>query len=111
MDMDGNHKMDWFFNEYVYGTAFPNYHLDYSFDQPQNGTVNMKLKIVQSGVDDSFKMSVPVYLELADGRVVWLGGVRMVGNKTFEQTLPIKVGDQAPKRVMLNYNYDVLGAF
>ena len=25
MDFDGNHKMDWFFNEYVYGTQLPSY--------------------------------------------------------------------------------------
>ncbi|HLJ42317.1 MAG TPA: M1 family aminopeptidase, partial [Candidatus Acidoferrales bacterium] len=30
MDMDGNHRMDWFFNEYVYGTGIAQYHLDYS---------------------------------------------------------------------------------
>ncbi len=111
MDLDQNHKMDWFFNEYVYGTALPTYHLDYSFDQPQNGSVNMKVKIVQSNVDPSFRMSVPIYMELADGRIVRLGAVGMAGNYTFDQTIPIKVGNQSPKRVMLNYNYDVLGAF
>jgi Peptidase family M1 domain len=25
MDLDGNHKMDWFFNQYVYGTGIPHY--------------------------------------------------------------------------------------
>ena len=30
MDLDGNHKLDWFFNEYVYGTQLPNYKFDYS---------------------------------------------------------------------------------
>lgn len=109
MDLDGNHKMDWFFNEYVYGTAFPSYQVGYSFDPPQNGSVNMHLRIVQSGVDDSFKMSVPVYLELANGSIARLGAVGMAGNKTFEQTIPIKVGQQVPKRVVLAYNYDVLG--
>ena len=32
MDMEGNHKMDWFFNEYVYGTQLPAYKMDSSFD-------------------------------------------------------------------------------
>lgn len=27
MDPDGNQKMDWFFNEYVYGTGMPQYSL------------------------------------------------------------------------------------
>jgi hypothetical protein len=111
MDLDRNHKMDWFFNEYVYGTAFPIYHSGYSFDQAQDGTVNIRLKIVQSGVDDNFKMSVPVYLELADGHVVPLGAVGMAGNYTFDQTIAVKLGQQIPKRIILAYNYDVLGSF
>jgi len=32
MDMDGNGKMNWFFNEWVYGTQIPNYKLDYRFE-------------------------------------------------------------------------------
>jgi hypothetical protein len=28
MDLDHNHKMDWFFNEYVYGTDLPQYHFE-----------------------------------------------------------------------------------
>jgi hypothetical protein len=35
MDLDHNHKMDWFFQPYVYGTALPNYNLTYSFDNGQ----------------------------------------------------------------------------
>ena len=31
MDLDGNHRMDWFFNEYVYGTALPSYTMQYAF--------------------------------------------------------------------------------
>jgi len=32
MDLEGNHKMDWFFNEYVYGTQVPSYQISSSFD-------------------------------------------------------------------------------
>ena len=28
MDLDGSHRMDWFFNQYVYGTDLPSYHFD-----------------------------------------------------------------------------------
>lgn len=27
MDLEGNHKLDWFFDEYVYGTALPTHKL------------------------------------------------------------------------------------
>jgi len=47
MDLAGNHKMDWFSNEYVYGTALP-YKLDYNFDKSADGDVVFALKITQS---------------------------------------------------------------
>ena len=109
MDLDNNKKMDWFFNEYVFGTAFPNYKFDYSFEPMQGGTT-LKFKLSQSNVDDNFRMPLPIYLELADGRIVRMGTIPVFGNKTVEQTVPLN-GIQAPKRAMLSYNYDVLGAF
>ncbi len=73
MDLDGNHRLDWFFDEYVYGTALPTYKIEYKFDKDANGEVMFGFKVTQSGVDEKFKMIVPIYLELADGRVVNLG--------------------------------------
>src|ERR1700745_506162 len=69
MDLEGNHKMDWFFNEYVYGTSLPAYRVDASFDIGPDGDVVMDLKTTQSNVNDSFLMLVPIYLELADGNM------------------------------------------
>ena len=107
MDLDGNRRMDWFFNEYVYGTALPAYSFDSSFDT-QNGTTVFKFKLSQSNVTPNFKMIVPIYLELSDGRIVRLGGARMVGNTSVEQSVPLAQVKQAPKRAMVNYYYDVL---
>jgi hypothetical protein len=110
MDLDGNHRMDWFFNEYVYGTALPSYKLDYSFDKDASGNVVFSFKLSQSGVDDKFQMLVPIYLELADGRSVRLGAARISGTSSVEQKVPLKGVTTAPKRAMVNYNYDVLAA-
>jgi hypothetical protein len=110
MDLEGNHRMDWFFNEYVNGTALPSYRIDYRFDKDANGDVIFGFKIAQSGVDDKFRMLVPIYLELADGRMVNLGRARLVGNSSAEQKVPLKGLKDAPKRAVLNYNYDVLAS-
>src|SRR6185369_15127985 len=69
MDLGDKHKMDWFFDEYVYGTSLPNYKLDYSFEKNSDGDVVVGMKLTQSNVEDGFRMLVPIYLELADGRV------------------------------------------
>ena len=53
-------------------------------------------------------MLVPIYLELPDGRMVYLGRARLFGNTTASQKVPLSGLKEPPKRAVLNYNYDVL---
>jgi hypothetical protein len=110
MDLEGNHRLDWFFNEYVYGTALPTYKFDSSFDKDANGDVVFGFKVTQSGVDDKFRMLVPIYLELSDGHTVNLGRARLTGNTTVDQKIPLKGLKDMPKRALVNYNDDVLAS-
>jgi len=110
MDMEGNGRMDWFFNEYVYGTQLPTYRADASFDIGPDGDVVMNLTLSQSGVDDKFRMPVPVYLEMADGNMFFLGRARMVGNNSIQQKIPLKGLKTKPHRVAVNYYDDVLAS-
>jgi hypothetical protein len=105
MDLDGNGKMDWFFNQWVYGTAIPNYKLEYKLEPAEGGKTLLVGKVTQSGVDGSFKMRVPVYLDLGGGQIRRLGVVTLYGNSSqdFRVQLPIK-----PKRVLLCAYEDVL---
>jgi Peptidase family M1 domain len=107
MDLDGNHRMDWFFNEYVYGTDLPNYHFESQIALNGDAT-SLHLKLTQSGVPQSFRMVVPIYVELANGNVVHLGSVMIVGSMTTEQTVQLPKPPSPAKRVMINYFYDVL---
>jgi aminopeptidase N len=108
MNLEGNGRMDWFFNEYVYGTALPSYKFEYTFDTGADGDVVFGFKVTQSGVDDKFRMLVPVYLELADGRIVNVGRARLAGNTTVEEKVPFKGLKDKPRRALINYNEDVL---
>src|SRR5271157_1969022 len=110
MDLEGNHRMDWFFNEYVYGTQLPSYKSDSSFDIGPDGDVVMSLKVTQSGVDDKFRMLVPLYLELADGNMFFLGRARMTGNTSIDQKIPLKGLKTKPRRAVVNYYDDVLAS-
>ena len=107
MDLDGNQRMDWFFNEYVYGTSLPNYHFETQVTPDGDNTV-LHYKLTQSSVTDSFKNAVPIYLELADGRVLKLGGVMVAGNASAEQTIKLPKLPSPIKKVSVNYYYDVL---
>jgi hypothetical protein len=104
MDIDKNGKMDWFFDQWVYGKEVPAYKLEYKVDNA-NGKYILSGKITQSGVSDNFAMIVPLYLDLGNG---WIsaGSVTIVGNKSFDLgniTLP-----QNPKRVAICALNDVL---
>ena len=107
MDLDGNHRMDWFFNEYVYGTDLPAYHFEGDVT-PNGETLALHFKLSQSGVPPGFKASVPVYLELADAKVVKVGFLGMRGAETKEQTVQLHKPPVAVKKVLINYYYDVL---
>jgi aminopeptidase N len=109
MKQFGNGNMDWFFNEYVYGTALPTYALETAnFETDATGTVVLDLKVRQSGVTDSFRMLVPIYLELADGNIFFLGRGRIIGNSVLEQKIPLKGLKEKPRRALINYYDDIL---
>jgi aminopeptidase N len=107
MDLEGNHRMDWFFNEYVYGTELPAYHFE--GDVTSNGDANsLHLKLTQSGVGPKFIMLVPIYLELTDGRLIRIGTIHVTGSTTLDQTVSLPKLPAPVKRVTISYMYDVL---
>ena len=109
MDLDHNGKLDWFFNEYVYGTALPSYNRSFDLKPNEKGTL-LHFKLTQGTVDSSFKMLVPVYSELNDGSVIKIGSAAMVGSTTIEQDAQLPPTASTVKRVMVNYYYDVLSS-
>src|SRR5713226_3368284 len=102
MDIDGNGRMDWFFNEYVYGTEMPSYRFEY-----QLGADGMTLsgRVTQSGVSKDFEMLIPVYIDLGKG---WarLGQARLIGDSSFDLK-DVKL-PQAAKRAAICAYDDVL---
>jgi len=108
MQRIGSGKMDWFFNEYVYGTALPTYKTESSFEKNGSGDAVLSVKVTQSGVDGNFRMLVPIYLELADGRMASIGRVLLVGNTSEEGKIPLTGVKDTPRRAMVNYYDDVL---
>ena len=61
-------------------------------------------------MDEKFRMPVPIYLDFGldfgGGKILRVGAVQAVGNTTVSLT---GIAER-PKRVLLNYNYDILSA-
>ena len=107
LDLEGNHRLDWFFNEYVYGTDLPHYEITSTF-QKQGDATSVHVVVNQSKVPDSFVMLVPIYLESQDGKVFQIGKVRIHGTASVDATINLGKLPFTPKRLLVNYNYDVL---
>jgi hypothetical protein len=104
MDLDKNGRMDWFFNQWVYGTEIPAYRVAYQIGAAE-GKTTLTVHVTQSGVSNGFRMLVPIYADFGKG---WtrLGAAKMTGNGTIDiPNIPLP---QAPKRVTLCALSDVL---
>lgn len=102
MDLDHNHRMDWFFNQYVYGTGVPHYAFRYGARE-MDGKFTVVGTLTQTGVPDGWKDIVPIYVHLP-GRDVRAGWVPITGKTTpVKFVLPVKV-----EKVSINDDDDML---
>lgn len=96
MDAGGDGTLDWFFNEWVFGTGIPAYALDYEIEAGDDGTWALRGDVRElTGID--FTMPLPVYVRVA-GRLDYVGDVVASGRSTgFEFVL-----DDRPAEVRLD---------
>jgi hypothetical protein len=59
--------MDWFFNEWVNGTAVPTYTLSWHAEPMPDKRYALHIRVRQEDVPEDFVMPVPLRIELADG--------------------------------------------
>jgi Peptidase family M1 domain len=105
MDLRGDHKMDWFFDQWVRGTLLPRYAIDYQLTRGEDGKPMAKLRIKQSQVNDDFVMLVPVYAQYGE-KFQRLGQVRIKGNtETPVISIPLP---ERPKKLLLCAMHDIL---
>jgi hypothetical protein len=98
MDLEHNHKLDWFFNEWVYDTGIPEYTLKTDVLALANGQYIVQGTITQSNIPEDFEMPVRVLALYAGNKRTTLGQV-VVGSAGahFKFTAPRK-----PLRVMID---------
>jgi hypothetical protein len=104
LDLQKNGRLDWFFDEWVYGTQVPRYQFKYDLQPAGGGRFRVRAEITQSEVDDHFAMFVPVFADFGKG-MVRLAQVEIVGNST--RTVDL-IMDRQPKKVALNTFKDIL---
>jgi hypothetical protein len=107
MDLAGNRRLDYFFEQWVYGTDIPRLGSSLQVTDVGGGRYRVGGAVEQVEIPAGFQTLVPVYLEFADDRIQKLGTVHLNGparqNLNVEIQLP-----QRPRRVILNGRNDVL---
>jgi hypothetical protein len=103
MDLDGNHKMDWFFNQYVYGTGEPQYAFHATTEITADGKTHIKGEIARTGVPDAWKDAIPLYAHIGD-RTIKMGLISVShASEPFDFAIPGKID-----RVSINDYEDLL---
>ena len=104
MDVDGNGKMDWFFDSWVYGSGIPHYEFSYAVNPAaQQGQFVLQGVLRQSRVPENFRMIVPIFVRV-DDRMTRLGWIPLVqAEKSFEVLLQFR-----PDKVTINEWEDAL---
>jgi len=108
MDLQHDGKLDWFFDEYVYGTELPHYAVTSDFAVDADGATSAHVKLTQSNVSDKFVMRIPLYLQMANGNTARFSNVVVHGSSTLEHVFPLGKLPSPAKTVLVNYNADVL---
>jgi hypothetical protein len=103
MDLDGNHKMDWFFNQYVYGMGIPQYEFHVSLEPTADGKTHVKGQITRGGIPEPWKDVVALYAHLGD-KTVRIG---TMGVTQANQPIDVTVGGKFD-RLTINDNEDLL---
>jgi hypothetical protein len=108
MDLKGDGKLDWFFDEYVYGTELPHYAVTSEFSVDADGATSVHVKLTQSNVSEKFVMRVPLYLQMQNGTTTRIANLVLHGSNSIDHTFVLGKLPSPGKTILVNYNADVL---
>ncbi|MFW6175804.1 MAG: M1 family metallopeptidase [Acidobacteriota bacterium] len=93
----------WFFDQWVYGTAIPTYSWDWDVERGEEGQDVLALTVRQEGVPEGFRMPVPVKVNFGRGQEGQAVVLIDEPEETFRLPMPAR-----PRNVELNPDHAVL---
>lgn len=107
LNVTGDGKVGWFFNQWVYGTEIPVLKSDLKAQKLEGDQYKVTGSVSVSGVSDGFKVLVPLYADLGKGRLVSFGRVPFSGSSSRQIEVTVRLPDR-PKRLLVNARLEVL---
>jgi aminopeptidase N len=103
MDLEGTHRMNWFFEQWVRETGIPRYKVEFQV-KPRGSEFQVTGKLVQRNVEGVFTASVPLYAAHTGGKPERLGNVVTTGSETrFHFTTRVR-----PTRILIDPHLTLL---
>jgi hypothetical protein len=100
-------KVNWFFNQWVYGTAIPRYSSKLTVSDAGGGKYRISGTITQSEVPNDFAVVMPLYLQFDKQTVIRFGATALIGNATKDLNVELAL-PRKPQAALINVNHDVL---
>src|SRR5688572_6996579 len=107
MNLAGDNRLDYFFNQWVYGTDIPALGAKLEATDVGGGKYRISGTITQAGVPADFRTRVPIYLDFGSDRMPRLGSIAVTGATTAKVSVEVSL-PQKPRRVLINGFHDVL---
>jgi hypothetical protein len=107
MNLAGDGTLDYFFNQWVYGTDIPTLGAKLDAADAGGGKYRISGTITQANVPADFRTRVPIYLEFGGERMPRLGSIAITGSTTVKVNVEVSL-PQKPRRVFINGFHDVL---
>jgi hypothetical protein len=107
LNATGDGKMDWFFNQWVYGTDVPRFVSDLKAEKTMGDEYRIYGQVTQQGVAKDFHTLVPIQLEFGKNEVTRIGMLGLTGEATVPIDVKLKL-PKAPKRVLVNAYGEIL---
>ncbi len=98
VDKHFGRSMEWFFNQWVYGTNVPVYDFKYDIKDAGNGQSEVAISLTQSRVTEDFFMQLPLYVS-QNGKMAHVGLVGITGTKPLNTSF--KLGFK-PDKILLD---------
>ena len=106
MNATNDGKVDWFFNQWVYGAEVPRYTHDLKLEAAGDET-RIHGTIRQEGVSKDFRALVPIYVELGKNEHARVGMLPIVGEVAVPVDVKVKL-PKKPRKALLNVRGEVL---
>ncbi|MEM6453712.1 MAG: M1 family aminopeptidase [Acidobacteriota bacterium] len=108
MNATGDGRIDWFFDQWVYGSAVPTLTSKLKIKKAGRGKYQIVGQVAQKDVDREFRTLVPLYLDFGRNQPkVQFGTLPMIGEMTRDVDVTLEL-PRKPKKAVINARMEVL---